>query len=270
MKNQLGNLTRSAALVLALSLPLAATAYETYSEPASGTGNCSACHMDFRGSSSTKGTVFPGGSNHEMHRNGSYMGTACNLCHFADRSIVYMASSTGTANNTGIGCSGCHEPVGLRKHHLVNGVTSCAGCHKTDPVPAPEGSVKPPYFGTVDTKANNAANTLIATNINENWSLGDFLGIDNDGNNLYDTADYAVGAFKLLSLVKEGNNLRVNFLTAGGRTNTLMAASSPNGPYTNLITGIGIAGVGPVTTNVLVPGGGLSPIGYFRLKEIVP
>src|SRR5512134_2239084 len=79
-------------------------AYEDY-------GGCSTCHGDFRGSTSTKGTIFPGGKNHDMHRNSSYMATACNLCHGGSGyTPVQIGASTGTANNSGIGCSGCHEP----------------------------------------------------------------------------------------------------------------------------------------------------------------
>ena len=53
--------------------------------------------------------------------------------------------------------------------------------------------MSPPYYGTAYTKARNPGNTVLAANTNENWSVGDFLGTDNDGNNLYDLADYDIG-----------------------------------------------------------------------------
>lgn len=239
-------------------------AYDTYSD------GCINCHGDFRGATSTKGTVFPGGKNHDMHRNSANMGTACNLCHIgSSRLPVYTWQSTGTANNVGIGCSGCHEPAGLRKHHNVNGVTECYDCHNpADPIPAE--NVKPPYYGTADTKANNPGNTVLAANTNENWSVGDFLGLDNDGNNLYDLADYAIGPYKLLGVTREGNNLRVTWQTAGGRTNTLQAAASVSGTYTNVSAALEIPGVGLVTTNFLEVDGAANPARFYRMKAMVP
>ena len=241
-------------------------AYETYSDPA---GGCVSCHGDFRGPTSTKGTVFPGNNNHDMHRNSTSMGTACNLCHTgANHFPVFIGSSTGTANNTGIGCSGCHEGDGLRKHHQLNGVTTCYDCH--NPATPPAEGVKPPYYGTVDTKVNNPGNTVLTANTNENWSVGDFLGLDNDGNNLYDLADYAVGPYRLLSATREGNNMRVTWLTAGGRDNTVQAAGAVLGSYTNLGAALSIPGVGPVTTNYLDIGGATNQARFYRLKAIVP
>lgn len=242
-----------------------ALAYEDY-------GGCASCHGDFRGSTSTKGTIFPGGKNHDMHRNAAYMATACNLCHTGDsnsRVPTFIGSSNGTANNPGIGCSGCHEPTGLRKHHLVNGVSECLDCHVSDPAPPKEGT-RPPYYGTVDTKANNASNTVPAANTNENWSVGDYLGLDNDGNNLYDLADYAVGPYRILSATREGNDVRVTWLTAGGRTNKVQAAASPAGAYANVSPAIAIPGVGLVTNNFLDVNGATNAARFYRMSGTVP
>ena len=244
--------------------------YEFYSDPTSGTGNCRTCHGDFRGPTSTKGTIFPNNNNHDMHRNAANMGTACDLCHVgADRFPVQIGSSTGTANNTGMGCNGCHNAVGLRKHHRVNGVTECLTCHPNDGVPPAE-TVKPPYFGTVDTKARNPANDLLTANTNENWSVGDFLGLDNDGNNLYDLADYAVGPFQLLSTSLEGNNVRVTYLTAGGRTNQMQAAAALTVAFTNIGAAVEVPGVGLVTNAYVDIGGATNALRFYRLSAQVP
>ena len=64
---------------LAAGLVLAAGSCTVYAYP-DYTG-CSSCHGDFRGPVSPKGTVFPGGQKHEMHRSSSAMATDCNLCH---------------------------------------------------------------------------------------------------------------------------------------------------------------------------------------------
>jgi hypothetical protein len=253
-----------ASLLLVAGFCSTSQAYTNYT-------GCATCHGDFRGPTSTKGTVFPGAKNHEMHRATTSMATACNLCHINTSHIpVIIGLSIGTTNNPGISCTGCHVPAGLRKHHTINGVTECYDCH--DPasdVPAPE-NVKPPYYGTLDTKVNNPGNTVLAANTNENWSIGDYLGLDNDGNNLYDLADYAIGPYQLLSVAPEGQNLRVTWLTAGGRTNTLQAASPPSGSFTDVSSLIEIPGVGLVTTNYLEAGGATNLARFYRMKAVVP
>lgn len=239
-------------------------AYEDYS-------GCQACHGDFRGPTSTKGTVFPNNNNHDMHRNAANMATACNLCHTGDSSTrvpTFIKSSNGTANNVGLGCVGCHVAEGLRIHHLNNGVSECLDCHDPE-VSVPE-NVRPPYYGTVDTKARNPANDVLLANTNENWSIGDFLGTDNDGNNLYDLADYAIGPYRLLSVAPEGNNLRVTWLTAGGRTNTVQASGSPATSFADVSAPLVIPGVGLVTTNYLEVGGATNLARFYRMKAVVP
>jgi len=168
-----------------------AVAYQRYND------GCNNCHGSFTGGTSPKGTVFPGNSKHEMHRGSSYMNTACDLCHTSgDNRNPYTGSSNGTANNPGVGCTGCHgrdyggsvgnSGVGLRAHHAANGVGICAGCHTSDPAPLDE-SVKPTYYGTADTRADDPCNS--APDYLENWSIGDTMGLDNDGDNLYDGND---------------------------------------------------------------------------------
>jgi hypothetical protein len=242
-------------------------AYSTYGGGSS--GSCVDCHGDFRGSTSPQGTVFPSSQNHEMHRASTSMATACNLCHTgSSRTPVYISTSNGTANNTGLGCSGCHVGAGLRAHHVNNGVIVCLDCH--DPETSVPENVKPPYYGTADTKVKNPGNTARVANTNENWSVGDFLGLDNDGNNLYDLADYAIGPYRLLGAVPEGNNFRITWLTAGGRANTLQAAPTPTGPFSNISSAINIPGVGLVTTNYVEVGGANRGARFYRLQSQVP
>lgn len=256
---------RRALLVLALLLLGCYTstqAYEDYS-------GCASCHGDFRGSTSTKGTIFPNNNNHDMHRNAANMATACNLCHTGSSRVpTFIGTSTGTANNPGLGCTGCHVAAGLRAHHINNGVAECLDCH--DAEAATSENVKPPYYGTADTKANNPGNTVQVANTNENWSVGDFLGLDNDGNNLYDLADYVIGPYRLLGVSREGNDIRVTWLTAGGRTNTVQATGTANGNYTDLGAGVVIPGVGLVTTNYLDVGGATNFARFYRMKSAAP
>ncbi len=248
-----------AGLLIAFGLCLPAQAFERYS-------SCASCHGSFTGPTSPKGTVFPSANKHTMHRSSSNMATACNLCHKSgDGRNPYIGSSDGTANNPGLGCVGCHLAEGLRAKHSRSGVSSCAECHNDGP-PAPE-NVKPPYYGTVDTKADNPANGVALANTNENWSVGDFLGLDNDGNGLYDMADYACGPFRVLSVGEEGSDLRITWETAGGRTDALQASSDVEGTFTDVGAAIVIPGVGIVTTNILEAGAATNAARFYRLRS---
>ena len=122
------------------------------------------------------------------------MSAACDLCHTSgDSRNPFLGSSNGTAKNSGLGCSGCHIAEGLRAHHTINGVALCGACHTNDAPPVVE-SVAPPYYGEPDdSNVENPLNPVLAANTNENWTIGDFIGTDNDGDNLYDMADFDGG-----------------------------------------------------------------------------
>jgi hypothetical protein len=125
-----------------------------------------------------------------MHRNTQNMNTTCALCHRADDgNNPFIGSSDGTALNPPIGCTGCHQRDGLRLHHANNGEGSCTdgSCH--NPGAAPAENIKPTYYGTTDTKADNPCNAVATQGINENWTTNGFEGSDTDGDNLYDMAD---------------------------------------------------------------------------------
>ena len=166
-------------------------AFERYND------GCNICHGAFNGPMSPRGTQFPGDSKHTMHRGSAYMDTSCSLCHSkGDDHNPYTGYSSGTANNPGVGCTGCHgrdyggdignSGIGLRAHHFTNGIDLCASCHGSEPQPLPE-SVAPTYYGTPDTNVDDPCNA--APLYMENWSIGDTFGLDNDGDNLYDGAD---------------------------------------------------------------------------------
>ena len=177
--------TKRALIFLAASVMLAGTAfaYDRYND------GCNTCHGAFTDSTSTKGSTFPSGDKHAMHRASTSMNTTCNLCHRSDDGRnPFTGSSDGTALNPGVGCTGCHPAPGLRLHHINNGVTACADCHTNDPTPVKE-NIAPVYYGTADTKAANPCNAVATVGINENWTLNGFEGLDTDGDNLYDTAD---------------------------------------------------------------------------------
>ena len=180
------------------------TAFQRYKNAGEDPGsNCSECHGDFTGDVSTKGSVFPESNKHEMHRDGNYMNSDCDLCHTSgDNRNPYIGSSNG-ASGEGLGCAGCHDGVGLRAHHAINNVVitnsvisgevTCYTCHTNDVTPPAEG-IDPPYYGVAtDSNVDNSCNDVAAANTNENWTIGDFVGLDNDGDNLYDLADFDCG-----------------------------------------------------------------------------
>ncbi len=239
-------------------------AYPRYRDPATGSGYCSTCHGGFTDKTSPKGTVFPSSSKHEMHRASTSMATGCNLCHStSDNRNPFTYTSTGTASTHGLGCVGCHVAAGLRAHHAANGIDVCADCHLPE-TPVPE-NVKPPYYGTVDTKCNHPENLVPVANTNENWSVGDFLGLDNDGNNLYDAADFACAPYQVLSVVPQGANIRIIWKTAGGRRDALQVSPRLSGPYTTIGSPVTINGIGIVTTNYLDAGATTNATRFYRI-----
>jgi hypothetical protein len=240
-----------------------AQAYETYNS------GCANCHGAFTSSTSTKTppTVFPSNDKHYMHRNNSAMGTSCNLCHSSgDNDDPFTGFSDGVGTVAGVGCTGCHEPLGLRAHHVRHGVSCIGGCHSAGTPPAE--SVNPPYYGTAYTKAKNAANNVLAANTNENWSVGDYLGLDNDGDGLYDQADFDCGpAYRMSTVTRSGNDLRITWQTVGGRKDALQASGNIASGYADASPAISIAGVGPVTTNYLHVGGATNQIKFYRVRN---
>lgn len=151
----------------------------------------------------------PGGGTNSLniHRNPYAMSSDCALCHKnGDKRNPYLCISSGTHDNPGLGCMGCHGRqedagndsisqglgAGLRQHHWNTGAMVCGNCH-SDANPAnctPVGEdVKPAYYGTADTAAADPCNPIPQDEINENWDLLDLVGLDNDGDGLYDGND---------------------------------------------------------------------------------
>jgi len=116
------------------------------------------------------------------------MDADCGNCHIQNGDATLMNDS-----RNGFGCLGCHGRVddgavrgrGLRQHHRVTGASTCSGCHDSPEAPLPE-SVAPPYYGGPLTRVDDPCNSSPATL--EDWS-GDGVGLDNDGDNLYDGND---------------------------------------------------------------------------------
>ena len=209
-------------------------AYEQYSDD-SITGQCATCHGDFRSvpyTSLKPGEGSWGDDLHDVHRNGMLAGD-CGTCHGGlggSRFPVSTYTSNGGDGFPAIGCVGCHgrddgtgnvTGTGLRQHHWRAGVETCGdvGCH-VDANPAsgtPVGeNILPPYYFVPD--ANHPAKPTDPCNPAPAFVEGSFgattLGLDNDGDNLYDENDPDCGAVSLSPGETSGDALAQLLVTA--------------------------------------------------------
>ncbi len=185
-------------------LPPQAFAFPQYSVDRV-SGNCADCHDNFLLGSNYISRVDGTAWNvdlHDGHRTLMLSGD-CNACHSrAARFPVILNYSEGGAGFQPIGCMGCHGRSedaggdglspgwgrGLRQHHQNTGVTSCAGCHSdaTGPAGVAE-NIPPPYYFTPD--ANHPDKPTSACDFDGSESPFGTVGLDNDGDGLYDNAD---------------------------------------------------------------------------------
>jgi PKD repeat protein len=179
-----------------------ASAFESYHDPnQNDTGYCSDCHPGFAGGRSDV--------THALHTGGSDpVTTNCDLCHTGSgRDNPLTMWSTGDADD-GQGCAGCHgrdygETVGadyrgfpitglpkssgygLRRHHANNGITQCESCHGVVAI-EPE-NVSPAYYARADVSLGGSPMNPCTNEDTANDA--DALGLDNDGDLLYDADD---------------------------------------------------------------------------------
>ncbi len=135
-----------------------AEAYQNYA----GSTSCSSCHPDF----SSRGPL------HDLHV--SAMTGTCSLCHDQNGDNPQVAK-----------CAGCHVGPGLRAHHENSGSDTCYDCHNAT-TPTPE-NIAPPYYSRTDVTVKNPCQAQPAPP-GEDFN-GDLVGLDNDGDLLYDTQD---------------------------------------------------------------------------------
>lgn len=200
-------------LLVALAFVLWVPEAEGFRRYQDGCNTAGACHGAFTDATTQKGSLFPGNDKHTMHRASQEMNTDCDMCHTSgDNRNPFIGSSDvdGDGNANGPGCNGCHNGVGLRLHHNANGQTFCFDCHSN--VPAPPENTNPEYYGTPGTRATDSCNGTMAARTGENWTLNDFVGLDNDGDDFYDAADpdctvqpLGAGAAAQLELTLEAN-----------------------------------------------------------------
>jgi hypothetical protein len=105
---------------------------------------------------------------------------------------------------------------------------------------------------------------------------------DSDGDGLTDLQEFLAGtsptnsasAFRITSIVRTNNNIRITWATAGGHTNRVLVATPvPGGSFTNefnnLSSFIIIPGAGDTSTNYLDVGGATNvPSRYYRIRLV--
>ncbi|MFQ6103043.1 MAG: multiheme c-type cytochrome [Candidatus Glassbacteria bacterium] len=174
-------------LILVISFSSAANAYNRYND------GCQSCHQAFTNDFSVKPNNTWPDSKHNVHRQ-QMLDNVCDACHLdGDGHNPYTWQSNGTQDLPGVGCIGCHgrdyggnvevSGIGLRAHHESAGVFICGMCHD-DPVWPFQERVKPVYYGQPTVNVNESCNG----DGSENWTP-DGLGLDNDGDNIYDMDD---------------------------------------------------------------------------------
>ena len=216
-----------------------AWSYEKYKD-------CKDCHRSFR---SSPYTSLSDGSNwgddlHDVHRNNMLSGE-CDTCHSSgSKKPVFIDRDKGGNGLAPISCVGCHgreedmgndsvsagRGAGLRQKHTNAGESDCLRCH-SDADPAnytPVGEdVLPNFFANPGFGHPNIPTDSCNPAGEENIA-GTTLGLDNDGDGNYDTADsdcrtYSVGG-SVSGLTASGLALQNN------AADTLAVAA--DGPFT--------------------------------------
>jgi hypothetical protein len=217
----------AAAAAFAIWIPTA-EAYQLYSQDQNSVGNCAQCHKGFRETNlyfSHKDNENWSNSLHNIHVGDIIPSATCGWCHFgsgtSNRQVNLSSSSVAADGTNAIACSGCHGRLedangvtavgtgwgaGLRQLHFnanrnidIGGGTMvstqvCATCHAdsnpTSFTPAGEDVLPPFYDATaIDPTPLDPCNE---TGRGEHFE-GSVVGLDNDGDLLYDTADTDCG-----------------------------------------------------------------------------
>lgn len=194
------------ALLVLVIWAVRSEAYETYSQNRDAT-NCGACHGDFRATGYvSRHNETPWGTD-LMSAHENMVSFECLACH-QSISPAFPVSTDTSAGGGGLsptGCVGCHgreqdaghdnisagRGAGLRQRHF-RALGVCADCHRdADPanyVPVGE-NIAPANYFTPDTAHPDKPTD--PCNANGSESKFGPVGLDNDGNGLYDLDDPA-------------------------------------------------------------------------------
>ena len=102
-------------------------------------------------------------------------------------------------------------------------------------------------------------------------------GDDPDGDGLSNAQEFALGTnpndnqspFHVTAIAREGSDIRITWMTVGGKTNFVQATSDLASSFTNISPAIIIAGSGVTTTNYLDVGGVTNiPSRFYRVRLV--
>ena len=198
------------------------SAFNNWSDGVSDTGQCADCHGAFN-----KGPNYTSNSEgvswnallHDVHLNNTTITSnpngSCDNCHggtgTSGRQVDLNNSGNAKDGVNAIGCMGCHGRLadnsgdgqigdGLRAHHMGSdaylnwpggipgfGLT-CAQCHGSDTTPVSE-STLPAWYASVTNELVSL--TMNPCNASDEENLAGLpQGLDNDGDQAYDAADW--------------------------------------------------------------------------------
>ena len=250
-------------------LMIGASEARAYGDYAAGCDNCHGSFTNSPYTSLSDGSDW-GDSLHNVHRN-DMLGGDCDTCHTGvtgnEGGPVSLESSNGGTGLAAISCVGCHgrdedngnatatgnsqRGAGLRQHHV--GHASCTGCHDDQTGYTPVGEdILPNYYANPGTNHPAMPTDSCNPSGGENFA-GTALGLDNDGDDIYDTSDSDCGVVAdtaTLTLAKTVVN------DEGGTATDTDFTLTATGPDT--ISGIEGA---PAITNAVVA------VGAYALTE---
>ena len=118
------------------------------------------------------------------------------------------------------------------------------------------------YFGHADPRADDQSRAQDDPDGDGCNNLCEFLAGSDPTN--------SVSSFRILSVVPEGNDVHITWLTAGGKTNAVQVAPDLLGSYFNISSNLIINGTGDTVTNFLDIGGATNtPTRFYRI-HLVP
>lgn len=145
--------------------------------------------------------------------------------------------------------------------------------------------------GPAGVSTNMQPDYIVALTTFQSWQIQYFGTTDDpnadpsadpDGDGLNNLAEFLAGtdptdnasAFRIISAIRQGSDVRLNWMTAGGRTNAVQATTGTvNGGYATNFTDLSgmfiIPGAGNVTTNYIDVGAVTNtPAHYYRIRLV--
>jgi hypothetical protein len=125
--------------------------------------------------------------------------------------------------------------------------------------------------------ADNCGVSTVVNDASEPYPVGNNAVVwtvtDVNGNSSSCTQQVIVAVFRIVSIARESNDIRVSWTTASDKTNVLQVATGAAGSFTanfvDLSSPIIVLGTGQVTTNYLDVGGATNaPARYYRVRLV--